>query len=89
MLVKVTTKEYHRTDSGKGWKSKPYEVEVKDRELEYWLTSVSPGTVGFFRAINGYERLEYGYTSRGHMPVQITSISPDKQIKIVRTIDDF
>ena len=89
MLVIVTTKKFCRTDSGKGWKSKPYEVEVKDRELDDWLRASSRDTVNSFRRSSGYDRAEYGYTSRGYIPVKLISISPDKQIKIVRTIDDF
>lgn len=39
----------------------------------------------FFRGMGGTERAMLGYTKHGYMPIEITSISPDKQSRTVRT----
>ena len=40
--------------------------------------------VPFFRGLGGSERVECSYTCLAYLPVRISSISPDKQTKIVR-----
>ena len=38
----------------------------------------------FFRRLGGSETITRAYTSKGYVPVKLTSISPDRQTKIVR-----
>lgn len=60
---------------------------VSDESSQIDLKTVTnyENSLGFFRRLGGYERLERGYTCAGYKPVQLTSINPDKTIKIVRT----
>jgi len=44
-------------------------------------------TVKFFRRLGGIEKNETMATSMGYVPFRNTSISPDRQTKIVRTVD--
>jgi hypothetical protein len=42
-------------------------------------------SVKFFRRLGGTETKQMSYTSRGYNCTKLTSISPDRQTKIVRT----
>lgn len=41
-------------------------------------------SVGFFRRLGGKERLEYSYTCYGFKPVKLTSVSPQREQKVIR-----
>lgn len=42
-------------------------------------------TLKWFRRLGGSETAERGYTERGYLIVKLTSTSPDKQNKTIRT----
>jgi hypothetical protein len=44
-------------------------------------------TLKFFRRLGGSESAIFGYTCNGYKVTRLTSTSPDKQIKIVRTFN--
>jgi hypothetical protein len=48
----------------------------------YYCNTVD--AVPFFRNLGGSERVTMNYTKRGYIPVEISSISPDRQKKSVR-----
>lgn len=73
---------YEKTASGKSWKTNPTNEEVTEIQFENYFNYIS--SVEFFKSIGGYERVEKGYTIAGYIPTQITSISPNKEIKVVR-----
>ena len=78
---KVTTTRYVK--HGSRWKEESTDVE--DITGRYYCNCVD--AVPFFRNIGGYERVEMRYTFMGYIPVEITSISPDKNNKTVRKFD--
>lgn len=80
-MVKET---YERTESGKSWKKQPVEVERKEVNEEYYNNIFNKSTLSFFRGLGGTERVTKGYTIEGYIPVQLTSISPEKETKIIR-----
>jgi hypothetical protein len=79
--ITLTTIRYKKTESGKSWRSKPTSEETEIIKFENYFNYLS--SVQFFKNMGGYERVEKGYTIAGHIPVQITSISPDKTEKII------
>ena len=59
------------------------EVENIDEETHEMTTSEA--TCKTFRRWGGSETVERAYTSQGYKVVKLTSTSPDKQTKIIRT----
>ena len=47
----------------------------------------SADTLKFFRRLGGTESAIFGYTCNGYKVTKLTSTSPDKQTKIVRTFN--
>ena len=86
MKYELTTKTYERTESGKSWKSNPTEIEITTIDQETYDNIFSKKTQAFFRGIAGYERASKSYTTAGYIVTRLTSISPDKTTKIVRTV---
>ena len=86
MKYELTTKKYERTESGKNWKSNPTETEMTTIDQETYNNIFSKETQAFFRRLGGYERTSKSYTTAGYIVTRLTSISPDKTTKIVRTI---
>lgn len=80
----IIVKEQHfsRTTSGKSWKSKPDSEECRKIPAEWYHNYFD--AIPFFRNLGGSERVEMGYTYAGYLPVLLTSISPDREKKIVR-----
>ena len=86
MKYELTTKTYERTESGKSWKSNPAEIEITTIDQETYDNIFSKKTQAFFRGLGGYERASKSYTNAGYIVTRLTSVSPDKTIKIVRTV---
>ena len=86
MKYELTTKTYERTESGKSWKSNPTEIEITTIDQETYDNIFSKETQAFLRGIGGYERASKSYTNAGYIVTRLTSISPDKTTKIVRTV---
>lgn len=53
--------------------------DITETEYNYTINSCP-----FFRRLGGSETLTRAYTSKGYVPVKLTSISPDRETKIVR-----
>ena len=79
--IKMVEKRYYK--DGNKWKL--IESEEKNITKEYYLNIIN--SVKFFRGLGGYERLTSNYTYAGYIPVQLNSISPDKQEKIIRSFE--
>ena len=79
--IKMVEKRYYK--AGTQWKLS--ESEEKNITKEYYLNIIN--SVKFFRSLGGFERLTNGYTYAGYIPVQLNSISPDKQEKIIRSFE--
>lgn len=73
---------YEKTASGKSWKKNPTIEEVTEIKFENYFNYIS--SIEFFKNIGGYERVEKAHTIIGYIPIQITSISPNKETKVVR-----
>ena len=86
MKYELTTKTYERTESGKSWKSNPTETEITTIDQKEYDNIFSKETQAFFRRLGGYERASKSYTTAGYIVTRLTSISPDKTTKIVRTV---
>ena len=80
--ITLTTKKYERTSSGKSWKKNPVESNKSIINSENFKNIIS--SIPFFRNLGGYERVTKGYTIAGYIPVELNSISPDKETKIIR-----
>lgn len=52
---------------------------------QYHRHVTAPETLKAFRSLGGTERPTYGYTLAGYIVTKLTSISPDKSTKVIRT----
>ena len=80
--ITLTTERYERTSSGKSWKRNPVEINKSIINSENFKNIIS--SIPFFRNLGGFERVTKGYTIAGFIPVELSSISPNREIKIVR-----
>ena len=80
--ITLTTERYETTSSGKSSKKNPVEINKSIINSENFKNIIS--SIPFFRNLGGFERVTKGYTIAGYIPVELSSISPDKKIKIVR-----
>ena len=81
--ITLITKKYERTSSGKSWKKNPVETNeevISPKKFELIISSIP-----FFRDLGGSERVTKGYTVAGYIPVELSSISPSRETKIVRS----
>ena len=81
--ITLITKKYERTSSGKSWKKNPVETDeevISPKKFELIISSIP-----FFRDLGGSERVTKGYTIAGYIPVELSSISPSRETKIVRS----
>ena len=86
-IYTLVTEKFERTDSGKSWRSKPFEIERKKITQENYHNYTSDDTQRFFRRLGGSETAERCYTKRGYIVTRLTSINPDRTLKIVRTFE--
>ena len=78
----LTVERYEKTSSGKSWKKNPVKTNeevISPEEFENIISGIS-----FSRSLGGSEKVTKGYTIAGYIPVELSSISPDKETKIVR-----
>ena len=81
--ITLITNRYERTSSGKSWKKNPVETDeevISPKKFELIISSIP-----FFRDLGGSERVTKGYTIAGYIPVELSSISPSRETKIVRS----
>lgn len=80
--ITMIEKRYEKTTSGKSWRKNAIEEIEKEIKFDEYFNYLS--SVEFFKNLGGYERIEKGYTIAGYIPTKLTSISPNKDIKIIR-----
>lgn len=78
IIGKLTTITYERR--GSRWA----EVKREREDLTPAIYCNCVDAVPFFRGLGGSERVECSYTPLAYLPVRISSVSPDKQTRIVR-----
>ena len=81
--ITLIVRRYERTSSGKSWKKNPVETDeeiITPKKFELIISSIP-----FFRDLGGSERVTKGYTIAGYIPVELSSISPERKTKIVRS----
>ena len=81
-IILVKEEYYTRTASGKSWKSKPDQVDLERVTPDYYYNTCD--AIPFFKALGGSERAVFNYTYCGYLVTRITSVSPDKQNKVIR-----
>ena len=79
--IKMVEKRYYK--AGNKWVLS--ESKEENISKENYLNFIN--SCKFFRNLGGYERLTSSYTYAGYIPVQLNSISPDKQEKIIRSFE--
>ena len=82
-IGKLTIKQYEKT--GKRWAL----VDESREDITPYFYFNCVDAIPFFRNLGGYEKVYCGYCVRGYVPLEIVSISPDKQHKTVRTFQLF
>lgn len=73
-LILGTIERYHRTESGKSWKSKPHETKHKvfpAKHYENYITAIP-----WFNNFGDYSRAKWNYTIAGYLPTSVVSVSP-------------
>ena len=80
----ILTKTEYKKD-GKKW----VEVtkEISEISKEQYENITSKDTLCFFRRLGGRETVKKEYTSKGYICTFLSSVSPDKQTKIVREFE--
>ena len=85
--VVMTKEKFNRTDSGKSWKTKPFETTTEEITLAQVQKMTSDEDIQFFRRLGGSERVDYSYTEFGYLPCRLSSIDPTSTLKVVRSFD--
>jgi len=82
--IKITQETLYKKDKVKGWFVNNKETETREiSESEYNLLT-NEDTLKYFRQLGGAETVKRNYTIAGYKIVYLSSISPDKKLKIVR-----
>lgn len=83
-MVQLTEIRYTKNPNTKTTYNKESE-RVKEISLEQYENITNKDTLKWFRRLGGSETAVKSYTKLGYNVVKLTSKSPDKQIKVVRT----
>lgn len=78
IICKKIAERFVKNENG-NWKKT--EVEEEMISAEHYCNMVD--AVPFFRNLGGKEIVSKGYTYYGYIPIQITSISPARDAKVV------
>ena len=81
--ITLITKKYEKTSSGKSWKKNPVETNEEVISPKKFELIISSSAV--FRDLGGSERVTKGCAVAGCIPVELSSISPSRETKIVRS----
>ena len=81
--ITLTKENYFKDD--KKWTLSETETELIDLKTVERIAD----SVKFFRRLGGTETLVKGYTCAGYNPVKLTSTSPDKTQRTIRTFNYF
>ena len=82
-IITMKKEVFHRTASGKSWKSKPDYTSRETVEPKFYNNYID--SCRFFNNFPGaaYCRKSYGYTYAGYIPVSVVTVSPDGETKII------
>ena len=80
----ILTKEEYRKEDRKNFPKNPLETTTREITVEEYDNIFS--SIDFFKSLGGNERIYKSYTLAGYIPTKLVSISPDKEIKIIRKI---
>lgn len=83
-MIQLTEIRYSKNPNTKTTYIKEVE-KIKEISLEQYENITSKDTLKWFRRLGGSETATKTYTKKGYKTVKLTSSSPDKQTKIVRT----
>jgi hypothetical protein len=86
LQIILTQKEYTKNPNTKTTYLFNYEESREITEKEFF-NMTNTDTLKFFRRLGGTESAIFGYTCNGYKVTKLTSTSPDKQTKIVRTFN--
>lgn len=83
IIAKVTTEKLTKNPNTKTtYLSESTEEMYLDSDL---IESRFVDSMSFFRNLGGSESLQRAYTCNGYSPVKLTSTSPDKEMRTIRT----
>ena len=76
-----------RTEKKAGFKTVYTETENETREIteDQYNKTIGNDTLKFFRRLGGTETAIRSYTCAGYKVVKLTSVSPDRETKVIRT----
>lgn len=80
----ILTKETYKKEGRKNFPKNPLEVTTEEITTEEYDNIFS--SINFFKTLGGTERSYKTYTVAGYIPTRLISISPDKEIKVIRKI---
>ena len=80
----ILTKEEYKKEGRKNFSKNPSEITTEEITTEEYDNIFS--SIDFFKSLGGSERIYKNYTLAGYIPTKLVSISPDKEIKIIRKI---
>lgn len=80
----ILTKETYKKEGRKNFPKNPLEVTTEEITTEEYDKIFPSGD--FFKSLGGIERTYKSYTLAGYIPTKLVSVSPNKEIKIVRRI---
>jgi len=81
--ITLTEKRYTKNPNTKTTYILETEKVTEVTEEQHRLTT-NDDTCKFFRRLGGSESKQYTYTYAGYKVVKLTSLSPDRQTKVVR-----
>jgi hypothetical protein len=84
LKIILTQKEYLKNPKTKTTYLLDYE-STEQITSEQYNNMTNQNTLKYFRRLGGTESAIFGYTCNGYKVTKLTSTSPDKQTKIVRT----
>ena len=87
MKIEMTEKRFTRTESGKSWKSKPYEIKTETITERQYRNITDEKTMRFFRRLGGSEYAERNYTCNGYIITRLISCNPDRTERVERTFN--
>ena len=82
--IELTTEEYIKKEGNKTFSKKPNTTSTEEITIKEYDNIFS--SIDFFKSLGGSERIYKNYTLAGYIPTKLVSISPDKEIKIIRKI---